>query len=56
MVLELPLHGDEPLASLCAEEYAEVRKIAEVLLQSELALEQLIFKLETAEMLGMSPT
>lgn len=29
-----------------------MRKIAKVVLQSELALEQLIFKLETAEMLG----
>jgi division protein CdvB (Snf7/Vps24/ESCRT-III family) len=44
--------GDMPRASLYAEECAEVRKIAKVVLNSELALEQLIFKLETAEMLG----
>jgi division protein CdvB (Snf7/Vps24/ESCRT-III family) len=44
--------GDEARANLYAEECAEVRKIAKVVLQSELALEQLIFKLETAEMLG----
>jgi division protein CdvB (Snf7/Vps24/ESCRT-III family) len=47
--------GDMPRANLYAEECAEVRKlakIAKVVLQSELALEQLIFKLETAEMLG----
>jgi division protein CdvB (Snf7/Vps24/ESCRT-III family) len=44
--------GDAPRANLYAEECAEVRKIAKVILQSELALEQLIFKLETAEMLG----
>jgi division protein CdvB (Snf7/Vps24/ESCRT-III family) len=44
--------GDTPRANLYAEECAEVRKIAKVVLQSELALEQLIFKLETAEMLG----
>jgi division protein CdvB (Snf7/Vps24/ESCRT-III family) len=39
-------------ASLYAEECADVRKIAKVVLQSELALERVIFKLETAEMLG----
>ena len=44
--------GDAPRAKLYAEECAEVRKIAKVVLQSELSLEQLIFKLETAEMLG----
>jgi division protein CdvB (Snf7/Vps24/ESCRT-III family) len=44
--------GDSPRANLYAEECAEVRKIAKVVLQSELALEQMIFKLETAEMLG----
>lgn len=43
---------DSPRANLYAEECAEVRKIAKVVLQSELALEQMIFKLETAEMLG----
>lgn len=44
--------GDTPRANLYAEECAEVRKIAKVVLHSELALEQLIFKVETAEMLG----
>ena len=44
--------GDNLRANLYAEECAEVRKIAKVVLQSELALEQLIFKLETAQMLG----
>lgn len=44
--------GDNLRANLYAEECAEVRKIAKVVLQSELAIEQLIFKLETAEMLG----
>lgn len=44
--------GDMPRANLYAEECAEVRKIAKIVLQSELALEQLIFKMETAEMLG----
>jgi len=44
--------GDMPRASLYAEECAEVRKIAKIVLNSELALEQLIFRLETAEMLG----
>ena len=44
--------GDMPRANLYAEECAEVRKIAKVVLNAELALEQLIFKLETAEMLG----
>jgi len=39
-------------ASLYAEECADVRKIVKVVLQSELALERVIFKLETAEMLG----
>jgi len=44
--------GDMTRASLYAEECADVRKIAKVVLQSELALERVIFKLETAEMLG----
>jgi len=44
--------GDMPRANLYAEECAEVRKIAKIALNSELALEQLIFKLETAEMMG----
>ena len=44
--------GDMARASLYAEECAEVRKIAKIALNSELALEQLIFKLETAEMMG----
>jgi division protein CdvB (Snf7/Vps24/ESCRT-III family) len=44
--------GDMPRANLYAEECAEVRKIAKITLNSELALEQLIFKLETAEMMG----
>jgi division protein CdvB (Snf7/Vps24/ESCRT-III family) len=44
--------GDATRANLYAEECAEVRKIAKVVLQSELALEKVIFKLETAEMLG----
>ena len=44
--------GDAERANLYAEECAEVRKIAKIVLQSELAIEQLIFKLETAEMLG----
>ena len=39
------------LANLYAE-CAEVRKVAKIALNSELALEQLIFKLETAEMMG----
>lgn len=39
-------------ANLYAEECAEVRKIVKVVLQSELALEQVIFKMETAEMMG----
>jgi division protein CdvB (Snf7/Vps24/ESCRT-III family) len=39
-------------ANLYAEECAEVRKMAKITLNSELALEQLIFKLETAEMMG----
>ncbi len=44
--------GDTARANLYAEECAEVRKIAKIILQSELALEQLIFKLESAEILG----
>jgi division protein CdvB (Snf7/Vps24/ESCRT-III family) len=44
--------GDAARASIYAEECAEVRKLAKIALNSELALEQLIFKLETAEMLG----
>jgi division protein CdvB (Snf7/Vps24/ESCRT-III family) len=44
--------GDTARANLYAEECAEVRKIAKVALNSELALEQLTFKLETAEMMG----
>jgi len=44
--------GDMTRANLYAEECAEVRKIAKVVLQSELALEKVLFKLETAEMLG----
>ena len=44
--------GDMPRANLYVEECAEVRKIAKIALNSELALEQLIFKLETAEMIG----
>jgi division protein CdvB (Snf7/Vps24/ESCRT-III family) len=44
--------GDMPRANLYAEECAEVRKLAKVALNSELALEQLTFKLETAEMMG----
>jgi division protein CdvB (Snf7/Vps24/ESCRT-III family) len=44
--------GDATRANLYAEECAEVRKIAKVVLQSELALEKVVFKLETAEMLG----
>jgi division protein CdvB (Snf7/Vps24/ESCRT-III family) len=44
--------GDMPRANLYAEECAEVRKIAKIALNSELALDQLIFKLETAEIMG----
>ena len=44
--------GDTPRANLYAEECAEVRKMAKITLNSELALDQLIFKLETAEMMG----
>lgn len=44
--------GDMPRANLYAEECAEVRKMAKIALNSELALDQLIFKLETAEMMG----
>ena len=44
--------GDIPRANLFAEECAEVRKLAKIAINSELALEQLIFKLETAEMMG----
>ena len=44
--------GDSARASLYAEECAETRKIAKVILQCELAIEQVTFKLETAEMVG----
>jgi division protein CdvB (Snf7/Vps24/ESCRT-III family) len=44
--------GDVARANLYAEECAEVRKLAKIALNSELALEQLVFKLETAEMMG----
>jgi division protein CdvB (Snf7/Vps24/ESCRT-III family) len=44
--------GDLPRANLYAEECAEVRKLAKITLNSELALDQLMFKLETAEMMG----
>lgn len=44
--------GDTARANLYAEECAEVRKMAKIALNSELALEQLTFKLETAEMMG----
>lgn len=44
--------GDMGRANLYAEERAEVRKLAKIAINSELALEQLIFKLETAEMMG----
>ena len=44
--------GDSARANLYAEECAEIRKMAKIALNSELALEQLIFKLETAEMMG----
>jgi division protein CdvB (Snf7/Vps24/ESCRT-III family) len=44
--------GDLQRANLYAEECAEVRKLAKIAINSELALEQLIFKLETAEMMG----
>lgn len=44
--------GDMPRANIFAEECAEVRKLAKITLNSELALDQLIFKLETAEMMG----
>jgi division protein CdvB (Snf7/Vps24/ESCRT-III family) len=44
--------GDVPRANLYAEECAEVRKLAKITLNSELALDQLMFKLETAEMMG----
>jgi len=44
--------GDTARANLYAEECAEVRKLAKIAINSELALEQLIFKLETAEMMG----
>ena len=44
--------GDTARANMYAEECAEVRKIAKTTLHSELALEQLMFKLETAEMIG----
>jgi len=44
--------GDAARANLYAEECAEDRKMAKIALNSELALEQLTFKLETAEMMG----
>jgi len=44
--------GDAARANLYAEECADVRKIAKVVMQSELSLDKVIFKLETAEMLG----
>jgi len=44
--------GDTLRASLYASECAEIRKIVKVVLQSELALEQVIFKMETAEIMG----
>jgi division protein CdvB (Snf7/Vps24/ESCRT-III family) len=44
--------GDMARANLYAEECAEVRKMAKIALNSELALEQLTFKLETVEMMG----
>jgi division protein CdvB (Snf7/Vps24/ESCRT-III family) len=44
--------GDTSRANLYAEECAETRRIVKVVLQSELALEQVIFKVETAEMMG----
>ena len=44
--------GDTARANLYAEECAEVRKMAKIALNCELALEQLTFKLETAEMMG----
>jgi division protein CdvB (Snf7/Vps24/ESCRT-III family) len=44
--------GDTLRANLYAEECAEIRKIAKVILQSEFAIEQITFKLETAEMVG----
>jgi division protein CdvB (Snf7/Vps24/ESCRT-III family) len=44
--------GDSLRASLYASECADIRKIVKVVLQSELALEQVIFKMETAEIMG----
>ena len=44
--------GDSLRANLYAGECAEIRKIVKVVLQSELALEQVTFKMETAEMVG----
>jgi len=44
--------GDAQRANLLAEECAEVRNLAKIAINSELALEQLIFKLKTAEMMG----
>ena len=44
--------GDTLRASLYASECAEIRKIVKVVLQSELALEHVIFKMETAEIMG----
>jgi division protein CdvB (Snf7/Vps24/ESCRT-III family) len=44
--------GDTLRASLYASECADIRKIVKLVLQSELALEQVIFKMETAEIMG----
>jgi division protein CdvB (Snf7/Vps24/ESCRT-III family) len=44
--------GDVARANLYAEECAEIRKMVKVTLQCELAIEQVTFKLETAEMMG----
>jgi division protein CdvB (Snf7/Vps24/ESCRT-III family) len=44
--------GDTARANLYAEECAETRKIAKVILQCEMAIEQVTFKLETAELVG----
>jgi division protein CdvB (Snf7/Vps24/ESCRT-III family) len=44
--------GDTARANLYAEECAEVRKMVKMALNCELALEQLTFKLETAEIMG----
>lgn len=44
--------GDEARASLYANECAEVRKISKLLLKSQLALEQVLLRLETVEEFG----